>query len=120
MELREQCWLDAVACLVTRPDTVAKRLDDVIGGNADVSCSLLDHLQQRLQHADHGAERPVLTLGKATQPVEVTEQLVRAVDKVHDHERIMPLRGTRSFSEKQRLGMAAIYARFHAREFRYG
>ena len=46
---------------------------------------LLDHLQHRLQHADDGAERPVLALGEAAQAVEVAEQLVGAVDEVDDH-----------------------------------
>ena len=62
MELREQRRLDAFAGLVAGPQPVAKRLDDVIGRNADVSRAGLDHLQHGLQHADHGAERPVLSL----------------------------------------------------------
>src|SRR5213076_1267174 len=53
VELREKCRLDALARLVIGPDAIAKRLDDVIGRDADVSRSLLDHLQQSLQHADH-------------------------------------------------------------------
>ena len=85
MELREQRRLDAGAGLVAGPEAVAKRLDDVIGRDADVRRSLLDHLQHRLQHADHGAEGPVLPLREAAQAVEVAEQLVGAVDEVNDH-----------------------------------
>src|SRR5207247_7481615 len=85
MELSEKRRLDALARLVIRPDTIAKRLDDVIGRDPDVSRSLLDHLQQSLQHADHGAERPVLSFVEATQAVEVPEELVGAVYEVDDH-----------------------------------
>src|SRR6185295_10974312 len=70
--------------LVARPKTIAKRLDDVIGRDAHVSRALLDHLQQRLQHADHRTERCVLAFVKATQAVEVPEQLVGAVYDMHD------------------------------------
>ena len=77
--------LDALAGLVARPQVVAERLDDVIGGDADVRGALLDHLQHRVQHADHRAERPVLALVEAPQAVEVTEQLVRPVDEMDDH-----------------------------------
>ena len=88
MELREQRRLDAVAGLVAGPHAVAKRLDDVIGRDADVRCSLLDHLQQRLEHADHAAEGRILPLAEAAQAVEVTEQLVRAVHDVDDQRRV--------------------------------
>jgi hypothetical protein len=73
VELSEECRLDALAGLVAGPDAVSKRLDDVIGRDTDVSRLLLEHLQQGLQHADHGTERPVLALVKTTQPVEVPE-----------------------------------------------
>jgi hypothetical protein len=68
----------------SRPEVVAERLDHVIGRDADVRRALLDHLEHRLQHADHRAERPV-ALGEAAQAVEVAEQLVGAVDQVDDH-----------------------------------
>src|SRR2546426_1581498 len=85
VELREKRRLDALARLVISPDVIAKRLDDVIGGDPDVRRSLLDHLQHGLQHADHGAERPVLAFVEATQAVEVPEQLVGTVYEVDDH-----------------------------------
>ena len=85
MELREECGLDAVPCLVAGPETVAKGLNDVIGRDTDVSCSRLDHLQHCMQHADHGAEGPILALGEAAKAVKVAEQLVRAVYEMNDH-----------------------------------
>ena len=47
--------------------------------------SLLDHLQDRMQHADHGAERRILALSEVTPAVELAEQLVRAVYQMNDH-----------------------------------
>ncbi len=84
MELREQRRLDAGAGLVARPQPVAKGLDDVVGGHADVRGALLDHLQHRLQHP-HDRAVGAIRLGEATQAVEVPEELVRAVDEVDDH-----------------------------------
>ena len=95
MELRAQRRLDAAAGLVAGPEIVAKRLDHVVGGDADVRRALLDDLEHRLQHADHGAERPVLALGEAAQAVEVAEQLVGAVDEVNDHRAIVASGGER-------------------------
>ena len=85
MELRQQRGLDAVAGLVAGPQAVAERLDDVIGRDADVRGAFLDHLQHGVEHADDGAEGQVLALAEAAQAVEVSEQLVRAIDEVNDH-----------------------------------
>ena len=85
MELRPQRRLDALPGLVARPELVAERLDHVVGGNADVGRALLDHLEHRLQHTDHRAERPVAALSEAAQAVEMAEQLVGAVDQMDDH-----------------------------------
>ena len=62
MELRAQRRVDAVAGLVAGPEVVAERLDDVVGRDADVRRARLDHLQHRVEHADHGAERLVVTV----------------------------------------------------------
>src|SRR5207302_2403995 len=85
VELREKCGLDAFPGLVTRPEVVAEGLDDMIGRHPDVSCPRLDHLQHRMQHADHGAEGWILALVEAAQAVEVAVQFVRAVDEMNDH-----------------------------------
>jgi hypothetical protein len=66
----------------------------VVGGDADVRRALLDHLEHRLQHADHRAERPVAALGEAAQAVEVAEQLVGAVDQMDDHRQILSRRSS--------------------------
>ena len=85
MELRPQRRLDALARLVAGPQCVAERFDHVIGRDAEVRGVLLDHLQHRVQHAGHGAERLVFSLVETPLPVEVTEQLVGSVDEVDDH-----------------------------------
>ena len=46
---------------------------------------MVDHLEHGLQHADDGAVRAVFAFVEPTQPVEVTEEFVSAVDKVNDH-----------------------------------
>lgn len=56
----------------------------MIGGYAEVRSSLVDHLQNRVEHAYDGAESAILPVGCATQSVEVTEKLVRPVDQVDD------------------------------------
>ena len=73
MELREQRALDAVAGLVVRPKPIAKRLDHVVGGDAEVCVAILDHLENGLEYADDGAVGAVFALGKPAQTVEVTE-----------------------------------------------
>ncbi len=84
MKLREQRRFHAGARLVARPERVAERLDDVIGCDADVRRSGLDHLQNRIEHADHRAEGLILAFVEAAQAVKVAEQLVRAVDQMND------------------------------------
>src|SRR5207245_6957255 len=85
VELREQRGVDALSGLVIGPQIVAKRLDDVVGRHAEVSGPLLDHLQDGVQHAAHGAEGRILALGGAAAAVELAEQLVGAVDEMNDH-----------------------------------
>jgi hypothetical protein len=52
MELREKCGFDMGAGLVVRPQSITKRLDHVIGGDADVDVPVLDELENGLQDAD--------------------------------------------------------------------
>src|SRR6266513_3772615 len=85
MELREQRGLDAGAGLVVRPKSIAKRLDHVVGGDAEIGVAVLDHLENGLQHADDGAVRAVLAFVEPAQAVEVTEEFVSAVDEVNNH-----------------------------------
>ena len=76
--------LDAGAGLVVWPQTVAERLDHVIRGDSDMSCSILEHLRNRTEHARHRALRRIGFL-EAPNPVEVTKEFVGAVDQVNDH-----------------------------------
>ena len=46
---------------------------------------MVDHLEHGLQNADDGAVGAVHAFVEPAQPVEVTEELVGAVDEVHDH-----------------------------------
>ncbi len=85
VELREERALDAGPGLVPGPEAVAERLDHVIGRHADMRGPRLDHLEHRLQDADHGAEGRVRALVEPALSVEVPEQLVGAVDEVDDH-----------------------------------
>src|SRR5207237_5746864 len=59
VELREQGGVDALSRFVIGPEIVAKRLDDVVAGYAEMRGPLLDHLQYGMQHAAHGAARRI-------------------------------------------------------------
>jgi hypothetical protein len=56
----------------------------VIGRDTDVRITRLDDLKHALQNADNRAVWPVDTFVETPQSVEVTEQLVSAVDEVND------------------------------------
>ena len=73
------------AGLVAGPETVPEGLDDVVGRHAEVRRPVLDHLQDGMQHADHGSEGRGPALVEAAQAVEVAEQLVGAIQQVNDH-----------------------------------
>src|SRR5439155_11792904 len=59
--------------------------DDVIGRDAEVGRPFLDHLQHRVQHAGHGAERRIFILVEAAEAIKMPEELVGAVEKMNDH-----------------------------------
>jgi hypothetical protein len=88
LELGEQRGLDPLARLVPAPELVAKGFDDVIGGDPQMRGALFDHLQDPMQYTEHRTQGAILAC-EAAQPVEVTEQLVRTVDEVHDHRGII-------------------------------
>jgi ATP-dependent DNA ligase len=85
VELLQEGRLDAISGLVSGPEPVPERLDDVIGRHPDVGSPGLDRLQDGVQHAGHRAKGTVLPLIEAAQTVEVAEQLVGAVDEMNDH-----------------------------------
>ena len=90
-ELRQQVGIDAGAGLVSGPEAVAERLDDVIGGNADVGRAAIDHAEHRADHATRRAHFPALLVTRGGHGVEVAEQLVGAVDEV-DFQSLIPNR----------------------------
>ena len=86
LELRVEQRVHALAGLVTRPETVPERLDHVIGGHAQVGRAALEHAEDRRDDAPHRAQlgRRVPVKGRPRRE-EVAEELVGAVDEVHDH-----------------------------------
>ena len=57
----------------------------MISRDTDVGSLFLDHLQHGVEHTHNGTERRVVTLGEATQTIEMSEKLVRAVDEMNNH-----------------------------------
>jgi hypothetical protein len=108
MELREQRRLDAGASLVVHPKPIAKRLDHVVRGDAEVRVAILDHLEDGLQHADDGAVGAVHAFVEPAQAVEVTEKLIGPVDKVNDHFGVTLDYMASRASAKQRLGEVRV------------
>ena len=84
-KLRQQLRLDAVTSFVSRPQLVAKRLDDVIGGNRDVRRPALDHSQHRREDATHRAHFASLLVACGRHRIVMPEQLVRAVNQKDFH-----------------------------------
>ena len=84
-KLGEKIGFDAFTGLVTRPQSVTKRLDNVIGSNRHVSSAVLDHPQHRPEDASHRA----YLMASGAIPcrgnrVVVPEQLVSTVDQMDD------------------------------------
>jgi hypothetical protein len=86
MELRHERRIDPVAGLVSTPELVTKRLDDMIGRNTQVRGALLDHLQDGAEHTGDRGVGLVLPLVESAQAIEMAEELVSAVDEMNDHE----------------------------------
>lgn len=82
-ELRQQIGLDAVAGLVSRPEAVPERLDDVVGGDRHVRRARLHQIENRSEHAAHRSYLPPLSIPGVRQRVVVAEQLVCAIDEVN-------------------------------------
>jgi hypothetical protein len=93
MELREERRIDALAGLVAGPEAIAEGLDHVVGRDADMRDSALDHLQHAVHHADRRAQGLVLALREAAQAVEVPEEFVGSVDQVNQHGWVRQSRG---------------------------
>jgi hypothetical protein len=79
-------------------------------------------LERGLQHTDNSAVRTVLAFGKPAQAVEVTEELVGAVNEVNDHfaVRVKPISSLRDQRPPTKLNVKHIAATPLARlGFRY-
>ena len=85
LELGEQIGIDAGARLVSWPETVAERLDDVIGGDADVRRAALEHAEDRGDDAADCCDFVPIGIPRSRHRVEVSKELVRAVDEVNVH-----------------------------------
>jgi hypothetical protein len=79
--------LDARPGLVAAPQAVAKRLDDVIGGDTNVGRAGRDHAEQRRHHAPHRGHFPAVGIFRGRKDVVVAEQFVGTVDEVDFHRR---------------------------------
>ncbi len=110
-KLRSQRTFDAGAGFVTRPELVAKRLDDVVRRDTDVRGAVFEQLGHRAQHAGNCAERRISLL-ETTDSVEMTEQFVCTVDKVNDHVRQML-----AFSHPADLKKFSVECRYRCRSF---
>src|SRR6185312_5796814 len=85
MKLCLERRLDAFARLVSGPQVVAEGFDDVIRRDADMRCTLFDHLKHGVQHTDDRTEWRIHTLVEGADAIEVAKQLVGAVDEMNDH-----------------------------------
>src|SRR5215470_13438184 len=85
----------------------------MIGGHTEMSGAFLDHLEHGIQHADNRAEGAIFSVVEAARSVEVTEQLVGAIDQVDDHAGPTPRRSCHEHSRpvKTRPREAASIAR---------
>jgi hypothetical protein len=68
---------------------------------ADFRAPFFDHLEKSLQHVDDGAVGTVHAFGESAEAVEVTEELVGAVDEMHDHFGSM-------FAENRRIRLSEV------------
>ncbi len=85
-ELREQLRWDAFTGLVSGIQIVAERFHHMVGGDPDVGHSLIDHRQDRAQHAAHGRDLLAVLASRLGESKEMPEQLVCAVNQVNVHE----------------------------------
>src|SRR5262249_39126722 len=81
-ELRKQVRFDALAGLVSRPQSVTERFDYVISSNRNVRCAFLDHSQDRRKNAPDRSNLATIAIARGRQCVIVPEQFVCAIDQV--------------------------------------
>jgi hypothetical protein len=81
-KLRKKVRFDPFTGLVTCPELVPKRLDHVVGGNADVRDAFAHHAQHRRKHAAHRPYFASLRIARLWHRKVVPKQLVRTVNQV--------------------------------------
>ena len=79
-ELRQQIRIDPRTGLVVRPQTVTKRFDDVIGRDADVGRTAIDHAEHRRHDTACRPHFPPFLVSRGWHGIEMPEELVGAVD----------------------------------------
>src|SRR5690606_39275641 len=84
-ELGEQVLVDPRAVLVGGPQVVAERLDDVVGGHADVGGTLLDHGEHRPRDASRRSHLTAVVGQVGGEGEVVPEQLVGPIHQVYVH-----------------------------------
>ncbi len=84
-ELGQQDRVDAFSRLVARPEVVAERLDDLVGGHADVGGPLFEEVVHRPQDPAGGTVGTGLRARLLGQAEVVAEQLVCPVDEMCLH-----------------------------------
>ena len=76
-----QLGVDSRSGLVARPQIVSKRLDHVVGGDADVGGPVLEHRHHGSEHPADGADLLSRGVPARGHGEEVTEQLVGTVER---------------------------------------
>ena len=84
-ELHQQLGGHARTRLVARPQLVAERLDDLVGGHTDVGGPLLEHHEQRAHDAAHRGDLDAVVVEVRGHGEVVAEQLVCPVDEMDLH-----------------------------------
>ncbi len=106
-ELREQIGLDALARLVSRPQAVAERFDDVIGRHPDVRRPTPEQGPDRGEDAADGGDLAPLRIAPRRERIIVAKQLVRAVHDMNDHAVALAAQRQRGPGDRVDHGVAA-------------
>ena len=85
MELLEEHRIDPVTGLVPLPELVAKRLNRVVGGDTQMSDTLLEHRQDRTEHTPDSTDLATVGGNRRGDSVEMSKELVGAVEEEDVH-----------------------------------
>ena len=84
-ELREEVGLDALPCLVARPQGVPEGLDHLVRRHRDVRRAAVDQAEQRGEHPPDRTDLGPVRQLRGRQRVVVAEQFIGPVDQVDVH-----------------------------------